>query len=910
MRNLFLSFIILVGSLTNVFSQDTFYSQGTGNFDAITWQTVPGGGGTTAIGTDLTDGDNSFVIQQGHTVDVNLDIDIDDLTVDSAGTLTIGDGTAAYTLTVNGSIAVGGATGTRGLLNTDAGAFVHTLNLAGDITIASSGASNRLDFYNSATSAVNLVYFGTAAKVISTIDANWPEFNSVNVSHGGALIVAGEMNIRGDFLADGAGTSVTTSNSFIPYQDFTISGGATYLANSGYANFRGTTAQTLTFDSGSVEFAALFFDNGGSGNVKTINGDLIVDGEFRFLSDAFITSTNRNHVFHGGNFRIFNSASDALDFNGGSVTFDDQTNARTIYFDGGDLSVSLGTAALIIDGFANIQTGDSLLVDSNVLIKEGYYLVLNGEATGVRESGLVDVSGTHTLTMEENSNFYIRGVDNFPVSFDNYAFGNNTLVRYDRDWDQTVRGLASDGDTIKYNRLYTSETDNATARTKQMAPGEPLYTNSYLQVDNGSNFVLSTGVHTIKGSIIVDDGASILGGDSASVIWSVDDANASLGDAADLSSIFEFKSFTIVNENPTAIRTRFINDSILIRDGGKFTVDNSQGDTSNYIVVDLNVHQIVAEGAAADTFLLNENVHLYTSSTDGFISNYGDVNDVALLDSLSVVRFERAGDQTIPRATYGSIQFTGSGQRYVADSLLILGDIVDQGNPIFRYGTTTGGAPLPNVCHEIKGDWILNNGSTNQLDGGTIKFTGNDQSIFGSYLPNVVYKGTGTKTIAGGQTITGDVTIDDGVTVDGTGRTINLTGNWNEMDGTFMQTTGSVVFNGGGDQEIDQQASSEFGSLTISNSGKVITNTNVTVGINVVFDNTTQVKLDISGDTLYVARDWYLRDGDSLLTDANSLLEFNGNIDQDLLNENDELQTYPTLSFTNSGRKTLSGVGT
>ena len=73
--------VVLVFAFSGI-NAATFYSQVTGNFSTLSnWNTVAGGGGANPIAADLTSGVHNFIVKDGHTITINQDITVNQLTV-------------------------------------------------------------------------------------------------------------------------------------------------------------------------------------------------------------------------------------------------------------------------------------------------------------------------------------------------------------------------------------------------------------------------------------------------------------------------------------------------------------------------------------------------------------------------------------------------------------------------------------------------------------------------------------------------------------------------------------------------------------------------------------------------------------------------------------------------------------
>ena len=111
---------------------------------------------------------------------------------------------------------------------------------------------------------------------------------------------------------------------------------------------------------------------------------------------------------------------------------------------------------------------------------------------------------------------------------------------------------------------------------------------------------------------------------------------------------------------------------------------------------------------------------------------------------------------------------------------------------------TGGGTPVfvdGGFSHTFAGDWLLDQTYTSMT--GTMTFDGTDQTIDESNFYNVIFAGSGTKTIEGDLVIDNDLTINTGVTVDAETEAdidINIAGNWSNVDGVFIQDDGTTTF--------------------------------------------------------------------------------------------------------------------
>ena len=143
--------LFLVLGLSSISKATTYYSfkpsaPFTTNFSATSnWNTATNGSGSNPISADITSGLHTFIIQNGYTVTVDQDIDVLGLQVGTgtATTLTIGNSTTSRVVTIG----IGGfSVSTNGIVAVGAFDAIHTLNLAGNLTVNGS-----LNLFTSAT---------------------------------------------------------------------------------------------------------------------------------------------------------------------------------------------------------------------------------------------------------------------------------------------------------------------------------------------------------------------------------------------------------------------------------------------------------------------------------------------------------------------------------------------------------------------------------------------------------------------------------------------------------------------------------------------------------------------------------------------------------------------------------------
>ena len=882
----------------------TYTSNGSGNFRTITW--------TPSVSDFNNIAGDKFIIRDGDAVVLASDIEISELEIGEGGagaTFTIGNDATARNLTINQSLTVlSGSSFTLG-----GNSATHAITISGDI-VHDGSAFNMTAGTDVANVTIN-------SSITSVISGNSMTFNDLTVNGKAALIILSTLVVSGDFIADSTGTDVSTSSNIDFEGDFSLLNGATFTATTSTTDFDGVSDQVLIL-SDAASFNGVYLDNSN----KTVIGNLVVDGTLTITSDAAIidsTSTNQHQLAY---LTVYNP--NGTQFDSSSITLR-RSYIRYGANNGTDGLITLGNEVdVTIDSWCQLERDDSLQIDGDLHITTNGYLILHGVSSspvaGEADSKLL-VTGSRTLTMDNGADLYLRGYDNFPDEFASYSLNEGSLVRYDQDYNQIVRSENDAGQAIDFGRLYLSQGDGVAQVKRNLFTGhDSLLLSGQLDLVNGLEFeVTQSAVIITEEDIYVDDGSvagsPVFDADNTILIL---DANINQTIDGPVSGNYEVSELRITNsQTPSTSRTINIDDNILIGANGAFTVQNPNGSASNTIIVDIDDNIISGFPFTAETFVLGSNCLIYTSTDDedGFAQYFDGTSpaDSVNIDSLSTIRFDRNGVQSIPDfngGTLGSVQFNGSGNKYVTSNLNIKGDVSRiGGSPVFRFGHFLFmGSPLSfNFSHTVLGDWNMalaytgddeSNGGSNDP---SITFAGGDQIISASDFVNVTFSGSGTKTITGSLLIDGDLTINTGVTVNAGTEAIDIAGNWTENGTAVFTQTGSITdFNGGGTQTMATQPSSQFYNLYITNSTTLDLNSSVQTGYHLYIENGST--LDLTGQTANIKKDLYInsRASISYSDPTNSIIHMNGDVEQNLRNIQAS-QNLPSLQFSGSGNKEL-----
>lgn len=693
------------------------------------------------------------------------------------------------------------------------------------------------------------------ASLVQTISTN-ATFNNLTFSGGGVVTTGGNVTVNGNWLITN-NTNFTTANSHSLSGNLTIDNGSVYNATNGILTLNGSVDQAMAIGTNAT-FDRVYFNPGAAININ-ITGNLVANDLTLVYPNATLNGSG-DHSFQGLRQEGVCNFSGSITFTGGTV------------YDNDDNSFTLGTADIIITGSVGFSSGDDDITIGGNLTVDGNYLVLNeGSVTG--SGGVFQVNSGNTL--------YVRGVDNFPTGFGSVVFDDNTArANYDMPGDQTVRG------NITYGILALGNSGTKTV-------DGPLDIDGYLDLNNGITLVLGAFSHTLEGYLYNNSNASISGA-AATLTLDAPDARQDVQSSG--SGSYNLNSLVITNTAPTAVRTINIDDNNL--QAFNFSVTNTGGSPTNYLILDIDDNLMVGFG----NYIVGSNVELRTSGGTQFNSMMAFYTET--IDPQSTILYDGTG-QTLAGITYGNIEIRGNGTKTAGGPMVVTGNFTRVAEtPVF----TDNGQSI-----SVAGNWEMGTAYTNNMTG-TMNFNGTNQSISASDFNNLIFSGSGTKTLEGdiiaGRDVAasgnGDLTINNGVTVDAGIYSIDmLGGHWiNSGTGAFTQSTGTVFFSSTQkSQNITSNANNIFGDLDIQNgaSRTVTAQTDIIVGRD--FDLIQNLgDFNLQGHTLFVGRDFNYRTGTSFLfTLPGATIHFNGDTDQ--LIRNYIAGTYPNLTFSGLGEK-------
>ena len=264
------------------FSQTT--STGTGPWNTgSTWV----GGVPPTAGADV-------VIASGDAVTIDVNTDVNSLTIEAGASLIVADATGPFTMNISGDLANQG-----------------TLTFL-------SGAG---------TGEVNVTFDNTTTIVISGTGTT--TFNDVTIDGTGNVINVNTFTTSGNFSIGPSNSNISFSSNNIGLTflgDFTLANAASFSTSGSTTSFDGTSAQLIDLGGGTAEFNNINFDGN---SLKTINGNITTTGgTVQLLGTTSIADQAPGNTYTLFNLEVnssnaLNLAGSTLIFLGGEIRFGD-----------------------------------------------------------------------------------------------------------------------------------------------------------------------------------------------------------------------------------------------------------------------------------------------------------------------------------------------------------------------------------------------------------------------------------------------------------------------------------------------------------------------------------------------------------------------------------------------------------
>ncbi len=805
---------------------------------------------------------NNFEVASG-TVKTNVDLDIN-------GSFTLGSG---------------------GKFNINS----REMHIAGNFT---KNAPNAEDFaYTNGT----VVFDGGKVQTISGVgDNNW--FNKLTVTNGSFIVVSSKIFVGNEFHITGNST-VSSSTELHFCGDFLVDTGSTYDTNTSFTCFfRGHEMgaadgdQTITINGDAVFAGISCRSKSGVIGTKTFHGNIYSTAELRAWGKARIVddAATYSHSFSGclaeggidlqspmrltgGTFRKYNADPDKS----GSVLGD----------------YSLGSGKITVAGSVYIRSGGTLNVSNDVEIESGYivlvgsYTVEGSDTTWYQ--AVLKGDDNHTLTVNNGTNLYMRGKNNFPQDI-NVVFGETSKAVYDSEFDQDIYPTTYGGLYLKY-------------KTKTFMGNTTILNNLevYPATNGEVNVKMDNHTHILKNCIVDDPN---MNGEtnitSTGTLIMQCSGNRSQYIYKRGAGAYTFNNLQFVSNDPEYAQTKYITGDITVN--GTLSLSNNSDNEVLCLALDIDNYNI--SGGPNSAFSLGNNCRIKTSGANNFedmMDTFGSVN----MNANSVVQFDATDvEQKIPGVTYGNIYLYGNTVKRLDPNnphIVIQGWIEDNGyTPVFTVDNA-------NAQIEIEGNWQLEDAKVNINPGATVLFNGSGpQEIVQTTLPNVEMQGGDVKTLKSTMTINGNLTLHAGCEVNADNRTIYLNGNFVNIDaggGVFHQLAGSLYLRGTGNTQtiaVYNVNNNQFNNIYIEKNENDTCRflTDVKVGGNLMTANK-KGHIDIEDHTITIGGDLYMYQTCNLLHTGDAMLHFNSSTTEQLIRNYNLSIIYPKMRFTGSAVK-------
>lgn len=680
-----ISLLVFLFALPEVSIAEIFYSQSSGPFDAqARWNALRGGGGTSPIAGDFTNGLNDFVIQSGDiiTSPAGASITIRNLTVESGGTFQADVTGRMHAFEGLVSIEAGGNfTSTAGTHD-----YRNGINNAGNFNTFNSGSSTSHFF---TTRIQNIIASQDIFMQGATTFNNNVIFNeSVNqveiglgstVTIGSGITVTnrisnGFLNIRADNL-QGPGTLLNDINAHLKLWPTTIAGnidatatgntveyfqnGSQDILNIGYHNLllnsSGGTSTTKSFIgtpytiAGDLDLTSVDVQGGSStinlsGNL-TGSGTSSVISAFPHLvmqgSSAQTINIPGFSTFEVGQLTINNAA-------GVSIQSDLEVTANSITLTSGNLTVDGATLIKPVNTqFAGGTFGPSKMV----VIANGGFVRTLSPTSGV---GITYLLGTGTVytpitinaTFTSGATPYVEA-SVAAVEEPNVYLSGVSLIKH---WSVNSNGLSNINGSIAMTYVDPEIAGDESLYIPAYYDGSGWTTGFVGDVTEGSNLVTYniTGASTLNGNYMAGEpGAFDLytvtnTNDSGvgSLRWTIDNANASTGETISFNisgvgpmTISLISVLPAINK-PVAINGKsqpswdFASENMVgidlggVTDGNGFQIQSSNVDIKGIKITNAGFG-IIINGEAYDNCLIEDNI-INQNITTAININNGD----------------------------------------------------------------------------------------------------------------------------------------------------------------------------------------------------------------------------------------------------------------------------------------------
>ncbi len=720
-----------------------------------------------------------------------------------------------------------------------------TILLAGAFSNSGTYTANTNTFILDGTSGIHSFNTNTDPFYNLTVNASGAQYNLDN-----NMVITNDFNIT-DGIFNVVGNKLITISG-----NWSTSGGA-YLPGTGEVRFSGNVGtQTI--------YGGLFYNL----NIRNVASKQLISNAT--VEDDLTIDAGFTGVFDAQNY-ILNISDDWIN-NRGAAAFN-QTGTGAVIFNGdGQLITGISTTfnSMFFSG-----TGTKIIQVSTDVNKD--LNILSG-ITRVEIDPSVTVTGTAGGTLSQTGGqLRIEGVSNFPNSFGTINLSGGEVFYYS-NLDQDI--------------FATTYFDLRVGRIGVGTPFKTLLGDITVNDDislNDNKITLAANNFTIN----LEDYISIPTG-GQQINWGVAGGTGTLnhfGDWFDIDSDITGFNNLILNGSGT----KYMRSPLAIT--GDVTINDA-------ITLDMNGNTMTGVGTESFTMLGTSRVITDDIAAPllAFPTAFGSYS----LATTSRVSLNGAGDQVVyTTPTYGVVYVYSNGNATLdgnldVDGYFYMNDdaiLVDNGFDMNFSGLTI----------DIR-DYTPTGGTTVTLDGADQALNNGDATST-DYLDfaNIIFGGTGTKTLTGWQDhyrIAGDLTVNNSITVN-TNRDLDFSGTNFTNNGTLNHTANTINFNATGVQTIDPGADHTLQTTRFENAGgtKTITGNglNIDGGQIEFFSNAT---VDFGALTHNFAYSSVNDDNTETLITANANAIYDRIGTQTILKDRE----WNNITFAGTGNKLIGGV--
>ena len=615
----------------------------------------------------------------------------------------------------------------------------------------------------------------------NTLNCNSPFYNLKLDASGATYLLANSIDVNNDISLLEGTLDVSSSNYSINVGgDWSLTN-ASLNAQRGVVNFDADGGQSQQISGGA--FYDLNLSNGtgaGTSTKNALSSITVIDDINIQANSTFNAGTNI--VFVGDDWLNYAGVSGFSQTGGGAVIFNGATQLI------GDYATTTTTFNNIyFQGTHNKEIRYDINVEKELTISSGIgYVVVHNGVT-------VDGTGTSNILTQNGGILSIRGASNFPSNFEQLNLTGGT-VDYYADFDQDIFP------TTYYSILLRRITAGSD-QTKTFT-GDVVVNNIIDVNDDNTKLDVNDFTLTVIGTLRKASLTPAIDWGAGTFKWE-NPNNASIDP-----EITNFNNLII-----NAPGTKTLRRDLIIT--GDVSILNSAYISSQYN----NINYTMDAVGAGQTFTLAANCRYYAydqaSTSKAFPQNYAnynlDINSTVYIRATSTLN----GAQTIYTSpVYGNLYIWED----IARTITLDGNLIVKGD--FRMYYNLPALNDNNFNINAAGAYIdLRNytpssASVFTLDGG-------DQSIYDNSatvnleLANVVFGGTGIKTIRDITTITADLLVNSAVTVNNASNIAFSGDSWTN-NGSFKCTGGIVNMMSTADQTINPGENHMFNTLTFS----------------------------------------------------------------------------------------------